>query len=92
MPNHVECCTYPILDWIAENMPDALVNIMDQYHPDNFCDPCNPKYQDRYENLARCPTVDEVREGLRYAQQLGLHFETITYEKNRMGLGTPDVA
>ncbi len=92
MPNHVECCTYPILDWIAENMPDALVNIMDQYHPDNFCDPCNPKYQDRYENLARCPTVDEVREGLRYAHQLGLHFETITYEKNRMGLGTPDVA
>ena len=42
--------------------------------------------------LARCPAVDEVGEGLRYAHQLGLHFETITYEKNRMGLGTPDVA
>ena len=76
----------------ARPMPDALVNIMDQYHPDNFCDPCNPKYQYRYENLARCPTVDEVRKGLRYAHQLGLHFETITYEKIRMGLGTPDVA
>ncbi len=92
MPNHVECCTYPILDWIAENMPDVPVNVMDQYHPDNFCDPCNPKYQDRYDELARRPTMDEVREGLRYAHQLGLKFETITYEKNMMGLGRPDVA
>ena len=33
MPNHVECCTYPVLDWIAEVMPDVQVNIMDQYRP-----------------------------------------------------------
>ncbi len=82
MPNHVECCTYPILDWIAENMPGAPVNIMDQYHPDNFCDPCNPKYQDRYEQLARRPTSDELDAGFRHARNLGLKFETITYEKH----------
>ena len=36
MPNHVECCTYPVLDWLAEHMPEVPINIMDQYHPDNF--------------------------------------------------------
>jgi putative pyruvate formate lyase activating enzyme len=34
MPNHVECCTKPVLRWIAENMPDVPVNVMDQYHPE----------------------------------------------------------
>ena len=86
MPNHVECCTYPILDWIAETMPAAPVNIMDQYHPDNFCDPCSPKYQDRYEQLARRPTSDELDAGFRHARDLGLKFETITYEKHARGL------
>ena len=39
MPNHVECCTYPVLDWIAEHTPAAPVNVMAQFHPENFCDP-----------------------------------------------------
>ncbi len=86
MPAHVACCTYPVLDWIAENMPDVPVNIMDQYHPDNFCDPTSKNYQSRYQEIARSPTRDEVRDALRYADGLGLNFETITYEKNRMGL------
>ena len=34
MPNHIDCCTVPVLDWIAANMPGVPVNIMDQYHPD----------------------------------------------------------
>jgi putative pyruvate formate lyase activating enzyme len=42
MPNHVECCTKPVLRWIAENMPDVPVNVMDQYHPDCFADPAKP--------------------------------------------------
>ena len=86
MPAHVACCTYPVLDWIAENMPDVPVNIMDQYHPDNFCDPTSKNYRSRYQEIARGPTRDEVRDALRYADGLGLNFETITYEKNRMGL------
>ena len=28
MPNHVECCTYPVLDWIAHQVPAAPVNVM----------------------------------------------------------------
>ena len=34
MPDHVECCSFPVLRWISENTPQALVNIMGQYHPD----------------------------------------------------------
>ena len=86
MPNHVDCCTYPILDWIAETMPGAPVNIMDQYHPDNFCDPCSPKYQERYEQLARRPTSDELGAGFRRARELGLKFEAITFENSAMRL------
>ncbi len=86
MPNHVECCTYPVLDWIAENMPDVPVNIMDQYHPDTYTDPCNPRYEARYADIARRLTGDEVRDSYRYAERLGLKYETITHEKNTLGL------
>ncbi len=86
MPNHVDCCTRPILEWIAENMPQALVNIMDQYHPDNFCEPSRPEYQPRYADIARRPTHEEVRESYAYARKLGLKLESMTFEKNTMGL------
>ena len=33
MPNHVQCCSKPILDWLAENLPNAKVNVMAQYRP-----------------------------------------------------------
>jgi putative pyruvate formate lyase activating enzyme len=41
MPNHVECCTYPVLEWIAEHVPASPVNVMAQFHPENFCDPAS---------------------------------------------------
>ncbi|MGF1609533.1 MAG: radical SAM protein [Kiloniellales bacterium] len=86
MPNHVDCCTYPVLDWIADVMPEAPVNIMDQYRPDNFCDPASAKYQERYAEIARRPKTSEVRGAYDHARRLGLRFEAITYEKHRRGL------
>lgn len=35
LPNHVECCTFPILEWISRNMPGCMVNIMEQYRPEH---------------------------------------------------------
>lgn len=35
LPGHLECCTLPIIDWLADRMPDAAVNLMDQYHPEH---------------------------------------------------------
>jgi putative pyruvate formate lyase activating enzyme len=35
LPNHLECCTKPILNWIAENLGvDTRVNLMFQYRPE----------------------------------------------------------
>jgi putative pyruvate formate lyase activating enzyme len=86
MPNHVECCTRPALEWIAQTMPDVPVNVMDQFHPDNFCDPCSPKYEKKYEEISRHPTSQEILQAFRYAKELGLHFESLSYEKNMTGL------
>jgi len=33
LPNHIDCCSKPVIDWISENIPNAAVNIMDQYYP-----------------------------------------------------------
>jgi len=36
MPGHVDCCTRPILEWIATNLDTSkvVVNVMDQYRPE----------------------------------------------------------
>ncbi len=35
LPNHLECCTKPILEWIAENLGgETRVNVMFQYRPE----------------------------------------------------------
>jgi putative pyruvate formate lyase activating enzyme len=86
MPNHVECCTRPVLDWIARNMPEVPVNIMDQYYPDNLCDPKSLKYRERYSDIARSPTQEEIRRSYQYAKDLGLNFETLSFEKSAFGL------
>ncbi|NLK25831.1 MAG: radical SAM protein [Euryarchaeota archaeon] len=33
LPGHLECCTIPLIDWLAENIPDVPVNLMAQYRP-----------------------------------------------------------
>jgi putative pyruvate formate lyase activating enzyme len=86
MPNHVECCTKPVLDWIAMNMPEVPVNIMDQYSPDNLCNPSSPKYRERYNEIARSPTEEEIMRSYQYAKGLGLNFEALSYEKSFFGL------
>ena len=83
MPNHVECCTYPVLDWIAERVSAVPVNVMAQFHPDNFCDPEGAKYRDKYADIARRPTLAELDHSWDRARTLGLHFETVTFERGR---------
>jgi putative pyruvate formate lyase activating enzyme len=33
MPGHLQCCTYPVLEWLSDNMPGTPVNVMSQYRP-----------------------------------------------------------
>jgi putative pyruvate formate lyase activating enzyme len=35
LPNHIECCSAPIIEWIADNFGDSVrLNIMAQYRPE----------------------------------------------------------
>ena len=74
MPNHIECCTRPALEWIAKNAPRALVNIMDQYRPEHLV----ARYPKMYPDIARRPTQSEMREAYRIAKELGIVFEPIS--------------
>jgi len=77
-----------VLEWIAERAPAAPVNMMAQFHPDNFCDPASAKYRDKYAEIARRPTRAELEDSWRRAGELGLKFETASFER-RSAFGTP---
>lgn len=67
LPNHSECCTKPIMDWISKNLDTSRirVNVMDQYRP---------QYKAReYEGLDRRLSSKEFNEAYHYAEDLGLN-------------------
>jgi len=74
MPGHVECCTKPILDWVAENCPLALVNLMGQYRPEYLV----LREPRKYAEIARRPTADEVRRARDYADELGIVWKPVS--------------
>ncbi len=74
LPSHLECCTKPILKWIAGNIPHALVNIMEQYRPEHLV----AKYPERWPDIARRPSWSEMRKAYNYASELGLVYEPVS--------------
>jgi len=75
MPNHVECCTKPILDFIADTIGDkVLVNVMAQYYPANLV----VKDPEKYREIARRPLSIEIQEAYNHARTLGLQFEQVS--------------
>ena len=72
LPNHVECCTKPVLRMIAENLPKdrVLVNIMDQYRPEHRAH--------AYRDIARRPSWREIEEAYSYATKLGVLWREIS--------------
>ncbi|MGQ4832956.1 MAG: radical SAM protein [Candidatus Asgardarchaeia archaeon] len=73
LPNHLECCTFPILEWISKNIPNVLVNIMDQYRP-MWEVPGNEKYKD----INRRPSSEEMKQAYEYADKLGIVWEPVS--------------
>ncbi len=65
MPNHLECCSKPIIQWIAENLPNAVVNIMGQYRSEYR--------SSNYKEISRSVFIDEVLLVKDYADNLGIH-------------------
>ena len=67
LPNHIECCSKPILDFIKDNFKDnVIINIMDQY---------NPQYNAyKYDDINRNLSEEEFNEVVMYAKKLKLNF------------------
>ena len=74
LPNHLECCTLPILDWISKNTPEALVNIMAQYRPLWKVTKDSKKFAD----LTRRVTREEMQKAYAHAESLGIEFRSVS--------------
>jgi len=70
MPNHVECCSKPILDYIAREIPKCVVNIMGQYRPEYLA------Y--KHSEINRRPTTQELLEVRRYAEDLNVLYKPVS--------------
>lgn len=65
LPNHVECCTRKILEWISSNLGnDVRVNIMAQYRPE-FQAHKTP-------DISRPVTTSEMEKAYEIASEVGL--------------------
>jgi len=63
LPNHIICCTKPILKWIKDKLgSNTRVNIMEQYHP----------VWKAVREIDRRLTPKEYHECVEYAQKIGL--------------------
>jgi len=64
LPNHLECCTKPIVQWIAEHMPGIRFNLMFQY---------TPHYKaHQYPELNRSLSHDERMRAIEIVRDAGL--------------------
>ncbi len=70
MPNHIECCSKPILDYVTKEIPNCVVNIMGQYHPEWKAH--------KYPEIDRRPTNDEMATVKGYAEKLGILYEPVS--------------
>ncbi len=70
MPNHVECCSKPILKYIAKEIPQCVVNIMGQYRPEYLA------Y--KYSEINRRPTNQEMMEVKSYADDLNILYKPLS--------------
>ncbi len=65
LPNHVKCCSEPILRWISQNLKEnVIVNLMDQYYP------CFRAFE--FKEIARKITKTEFEEVLKLGEKLGI--------------------
>jgi len=62
-----------MVDWIAENCPRAIVNVMAQYHPSHKV-PYDPILSDINRRLTR----DEIEKARAYADKLGIIWKPVS--------------
>jgi putative pyruvate formate lyase activating enzyme len=74
MPNHIECCTFPILEWIAENLPNCMVNIMGQYRPEHRV----RRERDKFPEISRRVSREEMQLAQAKADALGICWRPVS--------------
>lgn len=65
MPKHFKCCSKPILDWVINNIPNCVVNIMAQYRPEYMA------Y--KFKDISRYISSNEFNEVKNYADKIGIN-------------------
>lgn len=64
IPNHIECCTKPIIEWTKENIPKVRFNLMFQY---------SPQYRaNEFPRINRRLTGEECRKAIDILKKSGL--------------------
>jgi len=67
LPGHLECCSRPAMEWVADNMPDVYFNLMFQYRPE---------YQaGLHPGIDRRLSAEERRLALAMAGEYGLQYQ-----------------
>ena len=74
MPDRVESDTYPILEWCAKEIPKAMVNLMDQYHPDYLV----KRKPDKYRSINRRISSEEWKKTTDKADELGIFWRPVS--------------
>lgn len=64
LPEHIECCTKPILEWLSKNMKNFRLNLMDQYRPEYKAF--------SIKEISRKLYFEEFNEALKIAKELNL--------------------
>jgi len=64
LPGHLECCTKPIAEWVAEHIPQVRFNLMFQYRP------CYRAME--YPEIARHLTFEEEERAIAIVREAGI--------------------
>lgn len=64
LPGHLECCTKPIAEWVAKNIPQIRFNLMFQYMP------CYRALE--YQEIGRQLTPEEEEKAIKIVREAGV--------------------
>ncbi|MGC9778121.1 MAG: radical SAM protein [Candidatus Heimdallarchaeota archaeon] len=74
MPGRVEEDTYPILEWCSKEIPKAIVNLMDQYHPEYLV----LSKHDKYRSINRRIYPEEWSKATKKANELSIFWKPVS--------------
>ncbi len=72
LPEHVECCTKDILEWIERGLgPNTRVNIMGQYRPAGKAR--------EYPEISRSVSGEEINRARKIAEEVGIEKSSVIF-------------